>query len=65
MTPLAAVALIADAIVLFALATHASADRRNFIDEHQGDGTIRDDWALDCFDAAVRATRPPRGSASR
>jgi hypothetical protein len=64
-TALVAVALIADAIVLFALATHASADRRNFIDEHQGDGSIRDDWALDCFEAAVRATPLRRGSASR
>jgi hypothetical protein len=65
MTALVAVAVIADAIVLFALATYASADRRNFIDEHQGDGSIRDDWALDCFDAAVRATRLRQGSASR
>ena len=59
------VAVIADAIFLFLLATHASPDRRNFIDEHQGDGSIRDEWALDCFDAAVRATRLRRGSATR
>lgn len=58
MTALVALAFLADFIVLYALASHASADRHNFIDEHQGDGSIRDDWALDCFDAAVRATRP-------
>lgn len=65
MSTLITVAVIADAIFVFLLATHASPDRRNFIDEHQGDGSIRDDWALDGFDAAVRATRLRRGSASR
>ena len=65
MTALITLALIVDTIFVVLLATHASPDRRNFIDEHQGDGSIRDDWALDCFDAAVRATRLRRGSATR
>jgi len=58
MTQLLVLAVIVDAIFVFLLATHASPDRRNFIDEHQGDGSIRDEWALECFDGAVRATRP-------
>ena len=47
MIGLAVVALIADAIVLLALTFHPSPDFRDFIDEHQGSGTIRDDWALE------------------
>ena len=55
MTQLIVLAVITDAIFVILLATHASPDRRNFIDEHQGDGSIRDEWALEGFDATVRA----------
>jgi hypothetical protein len=47
MTALAAVVLISDAIVLLVLTFHASPDFADHIDEHQGNGTIRDDWALE------------------
>ena len=55
MIAVVAIVLIADAIVVFMFASYASPDRRNFIDEHQGDGAIRDDWALEWLDADVEA----------
>jgi hypothetical protein len=64
MTGVVIVVLIADAIALLVLVFHASPDFADYIDEHQGGGAIRDDWALDWLDRASHEPVCRRGESA-